>query len=376
MATEFPPGPGGIGTHAHAVAVRCAESDWDVTVLTPQDYVPVAEAEAFDVEQPFAVVRFEGVGSFARQALSRARAASRLADHLAPDLVVASGTWAVWLTALAPGIRRRPCVSVGHGMEFGKANTTARVARRYAYGRATEVVCVSQYTCQRMREAGIRARDVTIIPNGGNSRVFRPKEGAKRSFLGGRFADSPLILTVGNISERKAQDIVVRALPTLVESGVDVHYVVAGLPTRGTPLADLARELGVEQRVHVVGLLSTPELVHAYQACDVFAMTSREASNGDFEGYGIAVMEAALCGKPAIVTSRSGLEEAVVDGQTGIVVPQNDPAAVAAAGLRLLTDEPLRVRLGDAARQRALEEGTWQHRGNEYVRLFEKIAGR
>lgn len=374
VATEFPPGPGGIGTHAYQLAVGVSKAGWDVTVIAAQDYASVEDSEAFDVAQPFPVVRFENEGSYLQQSLSRIRASSRLADHLDPDLVVASGSWAVWLTALAPGIRRRRTVSVGHGMEFGTARSVNHLARRYAYERSTSVVCVSDYTCRRMREAGIHPRQVEVIPNGGDSDLFAPGPGAKPELFDGQLRGKPLLLTVGNVSERKGQDVVVDALPLLVEQGFDVHYLVVGLPTRSEALVERARGHGVQERVHIAGLLPTDELVRAYQSCDVFAMTSREASNGDFEGYGIAVLEAALCGKPSVVTANSGLEEAVIDGETGLVVPQNDPQAFAGAAGALLADGDLQARLGAAARDRTLGSGTWERRVAQYVELFEQIA--
>jgi phosphatidylinositol alpha-1,6-mannosyltransferase len=347
-----------------------------VTVLSAQDYVDIPDVEEFDMAQPFSIVRFETQGAFLRQAVSRLFAASRLATYLDPDLVVASGSWAVSLSALAPGVRRRTCVSIGHGMEFGRASGIDHVVRKYAYRRSSAVVCVSGYTERRMHDAGIHPGHVVVIPNGGDSRAFTPGVSAKDRLLNGRLAGKPLLLTVGNIGERKAQDVIVDALPALVEQGLDVHYLAIGLPTRARELMQRAERIGVSDRVHVVGVWPLDELVTAYQSCDVFAMTSREASDGDFEGYGIAVIEAALCGKPAVVTAESGLEEAVVDGETGLVVPQNDPAAFASAAGQLLRHQSLRETLGENARQRALATATWELRADRYLALFDQIAKR
>lgn len=376
VSTEFPPGPGGIGTHAYQIASKATEADWDVTVLAAQEYVPVDDAEAFNAEQPFSVVRFDTEGSFVRSGSSRVRAASRLADYFDPDLTVASGSWAVTLSASAPGLRKRPLVCVAHDTEFGGViGGNSPMVLRHAYGRAAAVVCVSAYTRRRLDEVGIRARNVVVITNGGDSRVFKPRDDAKEVLFSGQFRDAPLLLTVGNVGLRKAQDVVIDALPALVDQGVDVQYLAVGLPTDAEQLIARAAQLGVSDRVHLVGYLDLTDLTLAYQACDVFAMTSREAGNGSFEGYGIAVVEAALCGKPAVVTADSGLEEAVADGETGVVVPQNDPAAFATAAGLLLTDEPRRNRLGAAARDHALKHGTWDLRCGEYLTLFDSVVG-
>ena len=74
----------------------------------------------------------------------------------------------------------------------------------------------------------------------------------------------------------------------------DAHYVIAGLPTRSREIRALAEDLGVADRVHLLGRLPAEDLAAAYNAADVFAMTSRQVAAGDVEGYGIAVVEAAL----------------------------------------------------------------------------------
>ena len=70
--------------------------------------------------------------------------------------------------------------------------------------------------------------------------------------------------------------------------------------------------------MHFLGRLESESLVKYVNACDLFMMTSRHTSTGDFEGYGIAVVEAAFCGKPAVVSRNSGLAEAIVDGGPGL----------------------------------------------------------
>ena len=88
-------------------------------------------------------------------------------------------------------------------------------------------------------------------------------------------------------------------------------------------------------------------------ACDLFVMTSRNTADGDFEGYGIAVIEAALCGKPAVVSAGSGLGEAIVAGETGVLVREDDPPDTARAIAELLADPGTPAPRWVAARERA-----------------------
>jgi phosphatidylinositol alpha-1,6-mannosyltransferase len=155
-----------------------------------------------------------------------------------------------------------------------------------------------------------------------------------------------------------------------------LHYAIVGMPTRGEDIRRLAAELGVAERVHLLGRLDDARLVRVLNAADLFAMTSRHTADGDFEGYGIAVVEAALCGLPSVVSSGSGLSEAVVDGQTGLCVPQEDPCATAAAMRELMEDTERRRAMGQAARRRAEAEQTWDRRMPIYDALLREVARR
>jgi len=145
---------------------------------------------------------------------------------------------------------------------------------------------------------------------------------------------------------------------------------MAGLPTLKYELTKLARELGVAEYVHFLGRVDADNLVRYLNCCDVFVMTSRFTKDGDCEGFGIAVVEAALCGKPAIVSANSGLAEAIIDGLTGIAVPEGDEVATANALFSLLKDAQLRHKMGKAALDLARREQSWRTRSGEYEKLL------
>lgn len=375
LSTEFPPGPGGIGTHAYQLACHLTEMGWDVRVLASQDYVSDAETAHFNSQQPFSVVRFrtlrgDPVKAFYRWLLTW----RQLRDHR-PDLLLASGDRAVWIAATFSKWVR--VVAIGHGTEFGISGWSG-VVTRWAFQRVDAVICVSNYTAQYMRRRGITPRQCVVIPNGADTTRFLvlPVEETRAFRKHEEFAEvDRLLLTVGNVTERKGQDIVIRAMPRILERVPNAHYLIVGLPTRKAEFERLARDLGVDAHVHFLGRLDADTIPVAMNACDVFVMTSRHTSSGDFEGYGIAVVEAALCGKPAVVAGNSGLAEAVLDRETGLVVPQNDPDATAQAIVTLLADDQQRTRLGSGARQRAEAEQGWAVRVQEYDRVLRKLVG-
>jgi phosphatidylinositol alpha-1,6-mannosyltransferase len=149
---------------------------------------------------------------------------------------------------------------------------------------------------------------------------------------------------------------------------------MVGQPTERERLETLARDLGVSRYVHFVGRVHPQDLVAWYNVCDIVLMTSRTLVDGDCEGYGIAVVEAALCGKPAIVSANTGLAEAIVDGVTGTCVPENDASAVAKEIQLLLGDRERRISMGIAARMRAETQQTWKQRGTLYEQILRETV--
>jgi glycosyltransferase involved in cell wall biosynthesis len=138
-------------------------------------------------------------------------------------------------------------------------------------------------------------------------------------------------------------------------------------------LEQLAKELQVSEHIHFLGIINNNELVELYHACEFFIMVSQNIE-GDFEGFGISVLEAALCGKPAIVSRESGLSEAVVDQITGICVPEKDPLATAEAIIKLLHNPDELKTMAKNAELRACAGFTWNIVGKKYYEVIQKTV--
>ena len=372
LSTEFPPGPGGIGNHTHQLAVHLDRRGWEVTVVSPQDYATPQDAAAFRRSLPFEVIGSGDERSPWRRRASRWAVIRSILREQRHDLVVASGAGAV--LAAATLCRDRPWVAIGHGTEFGRHPFPRRRILQDAIGRADCVICVSRYTREHMYGFGAFPRRVEVIGNGADETLAAMPPGDRTlADLVPDLAPGPVILTVGNLTPRKGQETVVRALPIVLDQVPDAQYVVVGLPTQAEHLRSLARELGVGDRLHVAGAVSREDLAVAYRGCDVVAMTSRHTLEGDFEGFGIAVIEGALFAKPAVVSNSGGLPEAVVDGRTGLIVPEDDFGATAGALVDLLTDPVRAAALGEEGRRRARRDHTWQAVSARYDSVLRSV---
>ncbi len=373
VSSEFPPGPGGIGNHAHHIARGLARRGWRVAVAAPQDYVPGDEADEFVRDQPYEFVLLERKGPLPARLLRWRSTIRRAARDRRPALLVSSGTGPALFGGSAACMLGIPHVVVGHGKEF--TGLQGLRGRWFAANcrRARLLVAVSRYTAQQAEKTGRSPGRIEVVPNGADGETLRPVAAepgwrAERGLEGFR-----VLLTVGRICARKGQDIVVRALARIAAEQPRLLYVAGGLPAEGEELREIARSLGVEDRVKIPGPLAAGELSRWYSAADLFVLTSRPSQDGDVEGYGIVVIEAALCGTPAIVSRHGGLPETVVDGVTGWVVPPEDPEALAEMLRRLLADPERIRRAGIEARRRAAAECTWEARCARYDAIFREI---
>lgn len=372
LSSEFPPGPGGIGTHAHQLARHLVARGWSVTVATPQAYVTAAARAEFIRQQPFAVVTLPERDAGRLWPVARLWALGGAMNAARPDMLLASGRRALWTAALLGSFYRRPYVAVGHGSEFYSSSALPRALTGRSIAGAAAVIAVSEYTAGLVRAAG-RPRELVVIPNAADGARFRPGQetaALRRALaLEGRRA----LLTVGRVGARKAQDVVIRALPRVLAAHPDVVYVMAGLPEKRREFTALAESLGVAHALRFMGLVEDALLPALYDLADVFVLVSRRTAEGDVEGYGIVVQEAALCATPAVVSRGCGLTEAIREGETGVSVPPDDPEATAAALISLLGDTDARRRMGDRARELAIR-ATWAERAADYDRLLRRLC--
>jgi phosphatidylinositol alpha-1,6-mannosyltransferase len=116
----------------------------------------------------------------------------------------------------------------------------------------------------------------------------------------------------------KGQDRIIAALPELLNSGLDVIYLIAGEGHDRARLEQLACRAGVQERVIFLGALNSEQLVDAYRAADLFVMPSTG------EGFGISFLEAMACGTPALGLAAGGAVDALVDGELGMVVTEDN----------------------------------------------------
>lgn len=255
----------------------------------------------------------------------------------------------------------RKVIVYNHGEEITTWGSGAKFkAMCFAMHHADLVVANSDYTRGELIRIGVDPGKINLINPGVDIGRFRSELPFQDLRKGLKLkAGQKLILSVGRLSRRKGFDMVIRSLPVLEGQGLDVCYALIGIGEDHDYLSGLATELGVIDRVHLLGHVSPDDLPRWYNACDVFAMPNREI-NGDTEGFGMVFMEAAACAKPAVAGKAGGTGAAVVDGVTGLRVNGELLEEVAGSLAKLLTDEEYAKNLGHQGHLRAVNEFSWE----------------
>ena len=264
----------------------------------------------------------------------------------------------------------RPVVIYAHGEELTTWGHGGKYkAMRFALRHANRVIANSEHTRGTLLTMDVDAARITIIYPGVDVSVFRPglDVAGLRESLGIR-PDDKLVFSVGRLSRRKGFDQVIRAVAQLRESGVNVHYVLAGVGEDRDYLAALIQEYGLQAAVHMIGGVADSDLPRWMNTCEVFAMPNREI-NGDNEGFGMVFIEAAACAKPVLAGNSGGTGSAVLDRVTGVRVDGTAVGSVANCLGKMLSDTEESTEMGRRGLARAQNEFSWESVSNKTLAL-------
>ncbi len=331
-STEFPPGPGGIGNHAYCLAMGLHKASYRVGVVTRTR--DSEQDSKHDENLPFSIHRIPADSILKRTGLIL----KMIHQHIkksAGGTVIASGLAMLVICgmyALLRGGKDVRFVLVAHGIDINPRSYFVKLLVSCAMQGFQVVVPVSSFTAEKIKR--VKRDRLMVINNGFDPEKFAGDEVNKAVQKKG----NPSLITVGSVTYRKGQINVIQALPALQETFPDVHYHVVGLDKEKPQLMILARELGVESRVTFHGALDDRLLKAHLEVADIFLMLSNHDPSGDFEGFGIAVLEANYLGLPAIGSENSGLRDAIRSGYSGRLIDPGKPTELILAIQEILTD--------------------------------------
>jgi phosphatidylinositol alpha-1,6-mannosyltransferase len=379
LAQVFPPAKGGSGRWFWELYRRLP--GMPVHVVAGQ----VDGAEAFDRAAGLPVSRLAldfsswGILNW-RSVFQYVRAffaLRRIVSGVQPDVVHCGKCLPEGLLALA--LERwsgTPFCCYVHGEELTLAKTSKDLGplTRRVLRRARTIIANSDHTKNILLSdwAAREDRVVVMHPGVDTSRFMpAPQSPEVRRRLG--WTNRRVILTVGALQKRKGQDMMIRALSSLRKRCPDVLYSIVGEGWERSYLDGVVAECQAEPFVEFRSAPTDDELVELYQQCDLFALPNRRVG-WDFEGFGIALLEAQACGKAVIAGRSGGTAEAIQPGRSGELVSCETSEELAAAALTLLEDPGRRAVMGACGRQWVIEYFDWNGLSRQAAEVFSADA--
>lgn len=362
IATQcYPPRVGGIESLLYGISAALFSRGQQIIVFA--DSHGDAQEFAFDSKQGFVVKRYAGIKFLRRR--KKARDISLFIQQNKP-LAIICDSWKSLELLRSEAVPAVLCLA--HGTELPVQCSRAKVKRIEAsLTKATAVIANSHYTASRTKPFLANPAQLHVINPGINMPAVADKK-TRHSITSRLNQHSPILISVARLQKRKGHSKVMQLLPKLLCLYPNLLYVVIGEGPEQTALQKLVQTLKLEHHVLFAGPANEPETSAYLDLSHLFLMPGSTDGN-DVEGFGIAYIEAAYHGIPAIAGRSGGAAEAVIDGQTGLLCRADDEQAFFAAVCRLLGDQGLLKRMGKHAQQRA-QTLLWKNVISDYEKLL------
>lgn len=368
VSSEFPPGPGGIGNHAYSLSKSLSKLGNEVYVISDADFAKKEDVLAFDEKHKgLSITRIwrNGLKTY----FNRITVTRNLIKNNKIDVVIFSGKFPLWISGLL-SMKQRTYKAIGvlHGSEVKMSRLIHRATTNWCISKLDYLLPVSSFTHSLLNNS-LQKHPHQIIENGIDldEMASLNVEGSidKKMFRG-----KPSLLTVGNVTPRKGQQRVIKALPKLIKSFPNLHYHIVGLPTFKDAFLALADSLGVRDYVTFHGRLPMrTDLGVAYNSADCFMILSENQADGDVEGFGIVVLEANFFGLPVIGATGCGIADAINHGSNGYLVDGDNVEDINTALGKVLNHSG---ELSEHSKVWA-NNHSWEYIGKKYDQVIKKL---
>ncbi|MHB8512335.1 MAG: glycosyltransferase family 4 protein [Actinomycetota bacterium] len=379
LSWEYPPRiVGGLGRHVWRLSRALADAGHDVHVVT-RDHPDAVTEEIIDGVHVLRVGEYPPKISFSELIpwvlqfnIGVLEHATKILMNEAIDVVHAHDWLVAYAAAACKNVYEAPLVATIHATEYGRhqgylpepMNKLIHQVEWWLTYESRRTITCSRYMNEQCREIfELPPGKMDVIPNGVDLDAFSIPEDA-RSFKDARIKEGEkLIFFAGRLEYEKGVQTVLDALP-LVSSKIPVRFVVAGVGTHAEALQDHVIRDGLEDRVEFLGFVDDEELRMWYAAADLAVVPSL------YEPFGMVALETMASGTPCIAADTGGLRELVVHEATGLRFTPGDPASLADAMLRLLTDKRLDKRLTVDARRMLNDQFSWSSIASKTLEVY------
>lgn len=286
----------------------------------------------------------------------------RLIKKINPDIVHAHYASSYGLLGRLSGFKRLIISVWGTDIyDFPKKSFLHRWLLKYNLGGASIILSTSVAMAAETRKYA-RDKFIEITPFGIDPDFFRP-------FTAVASSEAIVIGTVKSLYPVYGVDTLIKSFAILKSqrTGLSLKLIIAGDGHQKQHLLSLAKTLNVDKDVLFLGKVPHEDVPQILNTFDIYAALSNE------ESFGVAVVEASACELPVVVSDAPGLNEVVVNGKTGIVVPRKDPEAAAAAFDRLIQSPSLRHQMGIEGRKHVMRFYDWNANTRLMIEIYNRL---
>lgn len=289
--------------------------------------------------------------------------------HIQDGLQAPMGVMLKWLF-------RKPLCIVIHGLDITFENRFYQYFIPRALKKADHIFCISQAAQGEVIKRGIDRRKTAFIPLGiTDDIIVNDKIGAKQQMLEDLELENKtnIILAVGRLVKRKGVHwFIENVLPTIINKFPSTVLVVAGEGEYKPETEISIRNSGLRSNVFLLGRVDNETLKNLYNGADVFVMPNISV-NGDMEGFGRVLLEAAVSELPVVATGIEGIKDAIIDNKNGLLINEKNAKEFATAVTGFLGNEKLANNFGKRARKYTLSKYGWDSISERFIEQYEYL---
>jgi L-malate glycosyltransferase len=241
--------------------------------------------------------------------------------------------------------------------EFPKKNLLNRKLIEFTLNKADRICSTSHVMGKEINK--YTNKDISITPFGVDLNNFKPLEKEDKSDI--------QIGIVKALSDKYGIGTLIKAFKMVHEEHPLTELVIVGGGPQLDDYKKLSHELNIAEKVKFIGRIPNTDVPKLINQMDIFTVPSR-----DQESFGVAAVEAMACGVPVVVTNVGGLPEVVMEGETGFIVPKEDPKRLAAAITRLIVDKKERLKMGHKGVEHVRKEYDWYENASRMEKLYQQ----